>query len=447
MIIKLQRSKDRPYIWLPNTLPTPIMSILDKITSYETIGYEYSEAWATGKWDGKVRLLKQALNKAWYFPEGLLPIITQTLRAFGYSVELAQRQKPNPSMNLEWSGHNPLWPHQENVINMATNELEQGNGVTIALPTSGGKTTCAMWLMKQYNVPTIIIVPNQELMKQWKKEIKNTLNYNAGQMDGRKTDIRDITIASIQTLTKRQPEKQFDMMIIDECHRIGAPLFRKAALKLNSYYRIGLSATPKREDGAEIVLIAGIGKIITPVTAIELINQKRLTKPELVILRPPSPEKLGYTYQQEYNNGIILNERRNHLIAETTHKYLTEEKQAYVNVTRINHGKRLARLIGCEFIEAKSKNRESEINNFSIGKSKALVSTLLNEGVDIPGIDVIIMASAGKSATATIQRAGRVLRLKDGKDKAIIVDFADSGKRLRQHYEKRRQTYKDVLGV
>jgi len=52
---------------MPNTLPPSLIGVLDKATSYETIGYQYSEAWAKGSWDGKNRLLKQSRNGAWYF--------------------------------------------------------------------------------------------------------------------------------------------------------------------------------------------------------------------------------------------------------------------------------------------------------------------------------------------------------------------------------------------
>jgi len=431
------------------------MSILDKLTSYETIGYEYSEAWATGKWDGRDRLLRQASNKAWYFPEGLLPMITQTLAAFGYSVELAPRQKPNKTLRtVHWRGPK-LRDYQITTVNATLDKLNKGEGCIINLPTGAGKSLILMKIIHEIGAPTLITVHNKELMNQWKTEIETNLGYVAQLYGGGKkkdwesANVSEITIAMIQTLAKddKLNLNHFDLLAGDEIHHYSAPIFSKVAMKCNAFYRIGMSATTSREDGAELKFIGGIGQIIKPIDAKQLIEQGYLTRPELIIQRPPSPEKLGYTYQQEYMNGIVLNEGRNQMIARIAKEYIWRGKQVYVNVKIKKHGERLAQLIGCEFIHASSKNRTSEINDFSCSKSRAIVSTLLGEGISINGIDVIVMASAGKSATATIQRAGRVLRLKDGKSKATIVDFADSGKRLRQHYEKRRQTYKEILGI
>lgn len=453
--IKLQRSRDKPYVWIPNTLPSNLIGILTKLTSYETIGYEYSTAWATGEWDGRVYLLKQARNKAWYFPEGLLPTITQTLRAFGYSVEIPEKHKPAKSLrSVVWRGPE-LRDYQKHTINEAMRLLDKGNGCILKLPTGSGKTMLGMNLIHKLGVPTLITVHNKELMNQWKEEIESNLDYVAHLYGGGKkkdwetANHSEITVAMIQTLAKdtKLDLNHFNLYLADEVHHLSATTWYKIAMKCNAYYRIGMSATTSREDGAELKFIGGIGRIIEPISAKQLIEEGYLTRPELQIINPPSPQRLGYTYQQEYTNGIVLNEGRNAQIATTAIRYMNSGKQVYVNVKIKKHGERLAQLIGCEFIHASSKNRDAEIRSFSEGKSRVIVSTLLGEGVSINGIDVIIMASAGKSATATIQKAGRILRLKEGKSKATIVDFADSGKRLRQHWEKRRQTYREVLGI
>lgn len=454
--IRLQRSNKPPYyIWMPNTLPTSIINILDKLTSYEMKGYEHTTSWQTGKWDGVVRLLKQSRNGTWYFSEGLLPQIRQTLKAFGYSIELQSRIKPNKTLrDVHWRGPE-LRDYQKTTINSAIAEFSKGEGCILNLPTASGKTLMGMKIIHELGVPTLITIHNKELMKQWKTEIETNLGYIANLYGGGKkknwesANCSEITIATVQTLVKdtKLNLNHFDLLLADEVHHYSADTWYELAKRFNMYYKCGMSATVDREDGSKLKFISSIGKILTTIDAKQLINEGYLTRPELIILRPPAPLKLGYTYQQEYNNGIILNEGRNQLIAETARKYVNEGKQVYVNVTRINHGKRLAQLIGCEFIDAKAKNRESEIENFTTGRSRAICSTLLGEGSNIIGMNVIVMASAGKSATATIQRAGRVLRLKEGKTKCTIVDFADSGKRLRQHFEKRRVTYREVLGI
>jgi superfamily II DNA or RNA helicase len=447
--IKLLRSKQTPHVWIPNTLPKSVMGVLDKAMSYETVGYEYTEAWANGEWDGITRLMKQASNKAWFFPEGLLPRVRKILNAFGYKIEYKQRHAPNPKLDLTWNGP-ALREYQNDVVTQTMKKLTAGEGCIVNLPTGGGKSICGMRIIYKLQVPTLITVHNKELMMQWVREISHVLGYVPSIYGGGKKE-KDglITVAMVQTLTKDKnfPLNRFDLLLADEIHHYSAPTFEKVAMKCNSYYRMGLSATTRREDGAEMKFIGGIGSIIQPIDAKQLIKEGYLTKPKLIILRPPAPPKLGKDWQEEYTNGIVLNEKRNKLIAKTAWQYTSEGKQIYINVKMKEHGEKLASMINCDFIHASSKNRIQAIDDFACGEKRIIISTLLGEGVDIPGIDVIIMASAGKSTTATIQKAGRVLRIKKGKKEAIIVDFADSGRRLRNHFEKRREAYREILGV
>jgi superfamily II DNA or RNA helicase len=96
--------------------------------------------------------------------------------------------------------------------------------------------------------------------------------------------------------------------------------------------------------------------------------------------------------------------------------------------------------------EDKKKIRDTLIEDFSKGKTKILVSTLLGEGVNIPSITAIIMAGGKKSETGCIQKIGRALRTLPGKDKAIVVDFRDKGAYLYDHWQERYSAYKKFYG-
>lgn len=80
------------------------------------------------------------------------------------------------------------------------------------------------------------------------------------------------------------------------------------------------------------------------------------------------------------------------------------------------------------------------------GKLKVLISTsLMDEGVDISGIDALIMGAGGKSLRQVLQRIGRGLRYKDdGENKLYVYDFTDRvNDYLFAHYKQRREIYEE----
>lgn len=237
--------------------------------------------------------------------------------------------------------------------------------------------------------------------------------------------------------------------VVHNCHHYSSNTFYNVAMHSNAYYRLGLSATPKREDGAEKKFIGGIGSIIAPVTVQDLIEAGYLTRPKLEILNPPAPEVMSYKYADAYRNSIVTNIDRNAMIATKALELSNAGLQVYIHVTQIAHGKKLESIIpGSIFLSSKdTKTRGPVLQDFKERRLSTLISTLMGEGIDIPSMDAIIIACGGKSETALVQRIGRALRTHEGKHAAYIVDFADSGKWLRNHYQQRRMTYANTFGI
>ena len=70
-----------------------------------------------------------------------------------------------------------------------------------------------------------------------------------------------------------------------------------------------------------------------------------------------------------------------------------------------------------------------------------IASKIFDQGVDIPQLDALILAGSGKSSGRALQRIGRVIRKNEGKVRAIVVDFYDNAKYLRDHSEVRKKVY------
>jgi len=87
-------------------------------------------------------------------------------------------------------------------------------------------------------------------------------------------------------------------------------------------------------------------------------------------------------------------------------------------------------------------NKDGSNDNFVI-----VATTIFDEGVDMPSVNVIVQGTGGKSEVKTIQRTGRGLRKKKGSGGLIVYDFLDSSKYLNEHSERRMTIYADVFGA
>ena len=146
---------------------------------------------------------------------------------------------------------------------------KQSNGGIISLPCGGGKTIVALYLIAELKKKTIIVVHKEFLMNQWKERIKTFLpNARVGTIQASVIDIdnKDIVICMLQSISMKEYDKdQFDCFgftIVDECHHISSEVFSRALPKLTSTYTLGLSATPKRQDGMTKVFLWFLGPMV-----------------------------------------------------------------------------------------------------------------------------------------------------------------------------------------
>jgi len=126
-------------------------------------------------------------------------------------------------------------------------------------------------------------------------------------------------------------------------------------------------------------------------------------------------------------------------------------KQVLVLTEKIKHGKALKEKIAeggtpTRFISGRDKTdvRKAALGAFKAGRLRCLVATtILDEGVDVPCIDVLILAAGGKAKTRLLQRVGRGLRQGEDKESLLVIDFANfTHKWLLKHSLARLQLYK-----
>lgn len=392
-------------------------------------------------------------NGQYYFPMGLLESVQEVLKPIG--VELHVSRWPSAPHSdtlldgLNWIGYD-LRSHQDEAVVKALPRLWDGLGTILSMDTGAGKSLLAMYLINELRVKTLILVHKVTLMEQWQKGIQKALNYEPGIYGDGIKEIKPITIGMTQTIAndKKIDLNYFNFNVFDEVHRVAADQAYSIMMRSNAYYRLGLSATPTREDGNEMKMFAAMGPIVKISSIQELIKAGVLAKPKIEYMNaPPGPG--GNNYATAYKNNITMNTLRNKMIAQKAIELEKKGMSVLITVTQIRHGKTLETMInGSKFVHGQTptKERQKAMENLQEGKLKVMISTLLSEGWDYQGLNSIILAGGGKSESALIQKVGRALRTSENKKEALIIEIRDQGQWLREHSQLRTKKLVETYG-
>jgi superfamily II DNA or RNA helicase len=233
---------------------------------------------------------------------------------------------------------------------------------------------------------------------------------------------------------------------VDEFHKSAAETYQKVFAKLpNTKYRLGLTATVKRDDGKEPILFSILNEIVCKITADELITMGFLIRPTIEFHKIESLD-IYDNYTEEYRQNIILDPARNEKILEIVEDH--GNKKILILTKMVAHGRMLNDAISdsghIHGVLGKEK-REKIFKDFKEGNINCLILTISigAEGLDIPDLDVIINAAANKGDVKSIQILGRVLRKFNKKKEAIYVDFLDDSKYLKKHSKARMKVFKE----
>ncbi|RJR27642.1 DEAD/DEAH box helicase [candidate division WWE3 bacterium] len=329
-------------------------------------------------------------------------------------------------------------------------------------PTGSGKTTTMAKIIAKLQRPTLVVVPNLTLFTQTHDVFSK---YFAPEPIGKLGDsvwnLERINIATQQTLWSIYEDSKFqtlrnmiDVLIIDECHHVnsqkggqelGNSWFWVAA-KIPAYFRYGMTATLGDKNSAEL-LKAVTGEVIHEIDVDTLVKRGVLTQARIEMHRI-LVHNSSYDWHEAFE-ALLNSTTRNQQIANLATFHCNQNKRVLIITNRIEkHGKILHQLIpNSVFVDgsASSEDRKDAIEDFK-QNNHVLIGTIFGEGVDIPCVDVVIIANGGKSQKSVIQRLGRGLRTFAGKNEVLIIDFYDSdGALLERHSKQRYHTYKELF--
>ena len=300
--------------------------------------------------------------------------------------------------------------------------VDASSGVLVGPPGSG-KTVAAMGVLEAVGGETLILVPSRELAAQWRDELleNTTLTRDQiGEYHGGEKNLCPVTIATYQTAGMDRHRHVFDgrewgLIVYDEAHHIPSDVFRRSA-DLQSKHRLGLSATPVREDDKEMDIYTLIGPPIgTDWDA--LFEAGYVAEPTVEIRYVPWRDddaryeyaaESGHTRRRLAAENPAKDEEIGHLLSQHA------DKQALVFVDYLDQGRRIADVIDTPFVSGETRHveRESLFDQFRTGALDTLVvSRIGDEGIDLPDAELAVVASGlGGSRRQGAQRAGRTMR-------------------------------------
>ena len=149
--------------------------------------------------------------------------------------------------------------------------VKNGESFILQAGTGIGKTVLSTIIIAGHGVTTLVVVDQDNIRRQWRDAIlRNTtiVESEIGYIQGDTCDVtgKKVVIAMLQSIHKRgrYPAwiyRHFGLVLFDECHILGATEFSKVCGLFPAKIRVGLSATPKRQDGLEKIFISHIGPI------------------------------------------------------------------------------------------------------------------------------------------------------------------------------------------
>jgi superfamily II DNA or RNA helicase len=350
-----------------------------------------------------------------------------------------------------------LRPYQREAIDKIISTYESGitKGL-ITLATGLGKTYVAgcflRWLFEHHpNYNVLVLADKKELLLQFDKSLWTNLpKYIATHLlhESEKPAFTEgvllSTFQSLDGFLAKNPDVEFDIVIVDEAHHAAADTFTSTIEKINPKYLLGLTATPFRKDQRSIKKI--FGEPLVKYDIIKALKKGYLSNIDYKIKNDnidtnwvAEESKKGYTIKQ-LNKKIFI-PQRDEEICDTIFKYWNYKKpqRGIIFCNSSEHAERIEQILRTKFdFPARSlttrvpeaDERAKRLRLFRVGQIKILTCyDMLNEGVDIPDVDFLVYLRVTHSRVIFLQQLGRGLRYKEGKT-LMVLDFVADIRRL-----------------
>jgi DNA excision repair protein ERCC-3 len=355
--------------------------------------------------------------------------LKQMLLKIGWPAEDFAGYVDGEAHPIELNTHGDQW-HLRDYQEMAADAFWSGGSGVVVLPCGAGKTIVGAAAMAKAKATTLILVTNTVAGRQWKRELiarTSLTEEEIGEYSGEKKEIRPVTIATYQVITRRTKgeykhlelfdSRDWGLVIYDEVHLLPAPVFRMTA-DLQSRRRLGLTATLVREDGREgdVFSLIGPKRYDAPWKDIEA--QGWIAPAECVEVRVTltDAERMAYAVAEPDERYKLCSTAHTKLAVVKSILDRHKGAQTLVIGAYLDQLDELGAELDAPVVQGATRNaeRESLFDAFRRGEIQTLVvSKVANFSIDLPEASVAVQVSGTfGSRQEEAQRLGRLLRPK-----------------------------------
>lgn len=390
----------------------------------------------------KERLI-QALKNEKYVGEGINRKFVFDIRPYSYQQEILDKL----------DAERKIFGNTRNLVVAAT-----GCGKTVISAFDYARF-CAQHKGQKNRL--LFVAHREEILEQSIETFRGVLkdlNFGALWVGKYKPDSLDYLFVSIQTLNSKKlydelPSDYYDYIVIDEFHHAAASIYQEPLHKFNPKVLLGLTATPERMDGEDILQYFN-GRIAAEIRLPEAIDRKLLCPfqyfgvSDNIDLSDVKWIRGGYDHHEL--NQILsfsgLAQKRAEIVIENIEKYTTsiEDMKALGFCVSKDHAKFMANYFNRSGIPALELDSDSSRDDRVTAKKRLesgelkviFVVDLYNEGVDITAVNTVLFLRPTESLTIFLQQLGRGLRLDQHKECLTVLDFIGQANKKYNYEEK-----------
>ncbi|MCR4955022.1 MAG: DEAD/DEAH box helicase family protein [Treponema sp.] len=375
-------------------------------------------------------------------PRGNLQTVLDKIIAVGADYHLTDNRETGDLIDIK--DNISLYEEQKTALC----ELLKSDTGILSAGTGFGKTVVASALIAERKTNTLILVQSHALLEQWKKAIKQFLNFIPGTIAaGKDKSTGIIDIAIVNSLIEKQSDEvrprsyKYGMLIVDECHHVSAFTTENLVSSFKSKYVYGLTATPIRRDGHQKIIFYQCGKILYSTTTKQMNESQnfshyfipRFTSFHFVV---EMSDNKNPSINQYYEN-MIDNLARNELIISDVKASIEKHRTPLILSERVEHLELLKEqleacaqnviLITGKGTQKQKREQLEKLNSIPAEETLIILATgkYAGEGFDYPRIDTLMLAMPFSWKGTLSQYCGRLHRNFAGKDEVQIFDYVD----------------------
>ncbi|MDW7672692.1 MAG: DEAD/DEAH box helicase family protein, partial [Bacillota bacterium] len=346
-----------------------------------------------------------------------------------------------------------LKQHQQEALDNLAAMRRQGETIALLYHATGaGKTVTAVSDAKKVGKRTLMLAHTRELVTQAHKTFQKLWpEVDTGlYLGSTRQPHAHVLCGSIQGVVQNLDDfspDDFGYLIIDECHHAAADSYRKVLSHFNADFTLGLTATPERSDGINMLEdFQNVAHKLDLKTAVEMGELAPIRCIRIKTNVDLSSVRInGIKYNSQDLESKLFVPERNRLILETWQQYV-RDKKTVIFCASVAHAGEIAALfreagIRCEAVSGTTKKdtRDQILQEYEQGDLPVLCACdLLNEGWDSPRTEVLFMARPTLSKTLYLQQLGRGMRKYPGKESLVVFDFIDNANLFNMPYSAHR---------